>query len=138
MDWNLDLRVERLRQIAYNAQGTSTYAQLPVFPINITANATVFETDLSDWQQILDPTLKPFGGTGTDFYGESYDFDIANLKTNFALVVEYRTIDDVLIQTWRFTDMAIDGYGSRIAVGGRAEVTWSFTGTAFTLIGANN
>jgi hypothetical protein len=43
----------------------------------------------------------------------------------------------VQLQEWRFTDMKISGYGARVQVGGRAEISWTLTGTAFTLTGAN-
>ncbi len=111
------------------------FARTPLYPFDITANATVLETDWADWKVILDTTAKPFANTGTDVYGESYDFSPASLKPTFALVVQYRTLANTLLQTWRFTDMRIDGYGQRTQVGGHAEITWTLKGTAFTLIG---
>jgi hypothetical protein len=136
-DWNIDMRVEALRQIAYNAAGTPIYCRLPTFPFNITMNVSSYESDWFDWKQLLDPTQKPFGNTGTDPYGETYDFSIVSLKENVNIVVQYFTKAGTLLQEWRFTDMALDGRGHRIVVQGRSEINWSFRGTAFTLVGYN-
>lgn len=136
-DWTIDLRTDALRQLAYNAAGTSVYARLPQFPLDISMNLSVLESDLADWRAVLDPTAKPFGGTGTNFYGETYDFAVNSLKGSFAVVVQYRTVSGTLLQTYRFNDMRLDGYTSRVTVGGRAEVQWSLRGTQFELVGYN-
>jgi hypothetical protein len=137
-DWNVDLKVEALRQLAYNAQGTSVFARVPTYPINITTNATVLESDWKDWKAIL---TKSFSGsptpTAANTYTDTYDFAPESINPSFAIIVEYRTRSNVLLQTWRFTDMRLNSRGERTNVGGRAEITWSFAGTAFTLEGEN-
>lgn len=135
VDWNIDLRVEALRQIAYSAAGTSIYCRLPTYPLNITINASSYESDWMDWKAILDPTVKPFGGTGTDVYGETYDLSIVSLKTSFAVVIQYFTKNGTKLQEWRFKDCVTDGRGTRVVVQGRAEVNWSLRATQFDLIG---
>lgn len=137
IDWNVDLRTDALRQIAFNAAGTAIYCRLPQFPLDISMNASVYEADLADWQAILNPTVKPFGGTGTNFYTETFDFSINSLKSQFAVVLQYRTTAGTLLQTWRFQDMRLESYSKRINVGGRSEVQWSMRGTQFTLVGFN-
>ena len=137
IDWNVDLRTEALRQIAYNSAGTSVYCRLPSFPLNVTANISAYEADWKDWLAMLDPAIKPFGATGTDVYGESYDFSPNSLLETFAVVIQYRTKTGTLLQTWKFTDMRVDGSGARVNVGGRSEISWSLAGTAFSIEGFN-
>lgn len=135
-DWNIDLRTEALRQIAYNAAGTAIYCRLPTYPLDISMNATVYESDWADWKAILDPAVKTFAGGG-DPYVNTYDFAPTSMVDSFAVVVQYRTKTGSLLQTWRFTDMRIDGYGSRVQVQGRSEISWTFRGTQFQLVGVN-
>ncbi len=136
-DWNIDLRSEALRQISYNAAGTAVYCRLPTYPLDISMNASVYESDWADWKAILDPTIKTFGGTGTSPYTETYDFSPVSIRSSFAVVIQYRTKTGSLLQTWRFPDMRIDGYGARVQVQGRSEITWTFRGTQFSLVGVN-
>lgn len=137
IDWSIDMRVDALRQIAYSSAGTSVYARLPQVPFTVSSNVSVFESDLADWKAVLNPTYKAFGATGTDFYNETYDWAPLSMKDSFAVVVQYRTKAGTLLQTWRFTDMRVDGYSQRVNVGGRSEVQWTLKGTAFSLLGVN-
>jgi hypothetical protein len=138
IDWNVDMRTEALRQIAYNPAGTAIYCRLPTYPFNISANVSVYEGDWADWKAVLDPTVKPMAGTGTNVYTETYDFAVPSLKDGFAVVIQYRQPKTgALLQTWKFTDMRVDGYGARVNVGGRSEIQWTLRGTAFELVGAN-
>lgn len=137
IDWNIDLRVEALRQIAYNDAGTSVYARVPTFPFTITANVSTFESDWTEWKAMFDTSVKPFANTGTNFYGETYDFSPISFKDSFYIVVDYYTKAGVLMQRLKFADMKPDSMGTRVNVGGRAEVTWSFRGTAVSWDGYN-
>jgi len=132
-DYNIDLRTETLRQIAYNNQGTSVYNRAPTYPLATTVNATVNESDWADWKALL--TGKTFSG-GT-IYNNTYDFAPASLKTSFAVVIDYLTKTGSRIQRLTFSDLRVDGMGSRVAVGGRGEITWTFRGSAFTIAGTN-
>ena len=133
VDYNLDMRVEALRQVAFNSQGTTIYTRVPTFPFNTTVNATVNEADWADWKAIL--TGKTFSG-GT-IYNNTYDFAPNNLKQSFAVVIEYFTKAGTKIQTVTMEDLRVDGMGSRINVGGRGEITWTFRGSAFKVQGFN-
>lgn len=135
IDWNIDMRVEALRQIAYNAAGTAIYCRLPTLPFNITANASAYESDWADWRAILDPTVKSF--PGNDKYADTYDLAVTSIQGTFNLVIIYYTKNGTKLQEWRFTDMVLDGRGQRVVVQGRAEINWSFRGTGFTLEGYN-
>lgn len=132
VDWNLDMKVEALRQIAFTSLGTSVYCRVPTFPFDVSANMTVYETDWKDWKAILNKTFP-----GNDKYQDSYDLAPDNIKPLFALVVVLRTRSGATLQTLRFLDMRVDGYGNRVNIGGRSEISWSMRGTQFTVIGAN-
>lgn len=133
IDWNVDMRVETLRQIALNTQGTAIYSRTCTFPFDVTLNATVIETDWADWKSIM---TKSFPGTGPAV-DNSYDFAPANLENAFELWIRYYTKDGTLIQTWLFGDARIDGYSTRAQVGGRGEVSWTLKATQFTITGIN-
>lgn len=133
VDYNLDMRVEALRQVAFNSQGTTIYTRVPTLPFNTTVNATVNEADWADWKQLLQN--KTF--SGGNIYNNTYDFAPNNLKSSFAVVIDYFTKGGTKIQTVRLDDLRVDGMGNRINVGGRGEVTWSFRGSAFQVQGFN-
>lgn len=143
LDYNIDFRVEALRQVAKNLQGTSIYMRVPTLPFTMSLNATVLETDWADWKQILDSTLKPFDREGqnspvaADVYKNTYDFAPKNMDLSFAVVIDYFTKDGTKVQNLQFTDLRIDGMGNRTNVGGRGEITWSFRGSAMNVTGTN-
>lgn len=136
LDWNIDLRIETLRQLGFNKQGTTIYSRVPTFPLNISANASVLETDWADWKAVLKGGTKTFAGTGS-VHDNTTDFSPANMTAEFAVVIEYYTKAGTKMQTWRFLDMRVDGYGSRQSVGGRGEISWSLKGSEFALVGVN-
>lgn len=136
IDWTIDTRLEALRQIEENvAAGNAVYYRAPLFPLDVTVNATVLETDWADWKAVLDGTVKTF--PGNNVYADTYDFAPASLDTNFSIRIDYYTKAGTLLQTWKFTDCRVDGYGNRANIGGRGEITWSFKGTSFDLQGYN-
>lgn len=128
--WDVNLRAEALRQISRNAQGTSIFARVPTFPIDISASFSVFESDWADWKVMM---TKSFAGGSV--YDNSYTFAPKTLKSSFAIVVEFFAEDAGKVQTWTFEDMYLDGAGNRVNVGGRAEMSWSMKGSKFTLTG---
>lgn len=133
LDFNIDMRMEALRQIAQNDQGTSIYTRVPTFPLNMSVNATVTETEWADWKAMLSSTTKPF--TGSNIYQNTYDFAPTNLKKEFAVVIQYFTKSGTKIQQLEFNDLRVDGMGNRINVGGRGEITWTLRGSKMTLKG---
>lgn len=132
LDYTIDFRLEALRQVAYNALGTSIYRRVPTFPFTMSANATVLETDWADWKAMLNKTF-----TGADVYQNTYDFAPATLKKSFAVVVDYFTKDGTKIQRLTFGDMRPESVGSRVQVGGRSEITWGFRGSSVKIEGFN-
>lgn len=132
LDYSVDLRMETMRQIAFNDQGTAIYHRAPTYPLSMSVNATVMETDWADWKAILNKSF-----SGSDVYQDTYTFAPEYLKKEFAVVIDYFTKDGTKIQRVTFGDMRVDGMGSRIAVGGRGEITWTFRGSAFKVKGFN-
>lgn len=131
-DWNIDMRTEALRQLSFQDSGSAVYCRVPTYPLNITANVSIYEGAWEDWKAILSKSFP-----GNDKYADSYDFSPNSLKDSFAVVIEYRTKAGVLLQRWVFQDMRVDGHGQRTAIGGRAELSWSLSGTQCTLYGFN-
>jgi hypothetical protein len=135
IDYSVDLKVDTLRQIAQNLQGSSIYARVPTFPISISCNATCVESDWADWKKLLTQN-KTFAGTG-NVHSNTFDFAPANMASQFAVVIDYFTKGGAKIQNWQFLDMRPEGYGSRQSIGGKGEITWSLRGTSFALTGFN-
>lgn len=133
LDWSIDLGLQELMELQRNDKGTATYYHTPTLPLDISCNATVYETDWKDWAQMMT------GKTNADIYTSSYEFSPATIKTGFAIVVQYYTKGSPasLVQQWTFSDMAPTARGTRVSVRGRGEVSWSFKGTAMKLQGWN-
>ncbi len=133
IDYNVDLKLEALREINENLQGSSIYARVPTFPFDVSLNATTTETDWADWQVVQSKTF-----TGTQVHDNTYDFASASLKQEFAVVVQYKSRSGRLLQTMTFGDLRMDGYGTRQSVGGRGEISWSLKGTKWQVVGLNS
>ena len=126
-DMNIDLRREALRQIKKQA-GSSIYYRSSTYPLNITANASTFESDLDAWRRIIGEPA-----TVTNAFADKLDLAKFTGKT-FQLVARYY-YNNTPIQTLAFIDATVTGMGSSTGVGGRTEVNWSFTGSNFRLEG---
>jgi hypothetical protein len=132
IDFNIDLKVEVLRQIGYSARGSAVYARVPTYPLDISLSASVIEGDWLDWKQIMTQTF-----TGTDWNQDNYNLAPKNLKTSFAIVLDYFTTGGTKLANWKFNDMRPEGMGSRVNIGGRSEISWSFKGSSFVVTGFN-
>jgi len=132
LDYSIDLRMEALRQVSFNDQGTTIYHRVPTYPLTMTVNATVLETDWADWKAMLTKTFS--GGT---VYNNVYDFAPETLKKDFAVIIDYFTKQGTKVQTVTFGDLRVDSMGSRVNVGGRGEITWGFRGSEFSVQGFN-
>lgn len=121
---NIDLRREALRQIRKNNRNTSVFYRAATYPLQITADATTMETTLLDWQKLA-------GLTSGDV------LDLGSFENQeWQIVIRYYHGDDVL-QTMALLDARVNGRGTSLSVGGRSEITWSFTGSDVVIEGSN-
>ena len=132
IDYNIDLKITVLRQIAQNLLGSAVYARAATYPFDIAVNASCHETDWADWKALLTKTFP-----GNDFNQDSYDFAPVNMKTTFNIVMIQYTRAGTKLAEFRFTDMRVEGTGMKIAIGSIGEISWSFKGSVFTLVGYN-
>ncbi len=127
-DINVDLRRETLRQIKEQA-GSSIYYRSATYPLQITANATTFESDLADWiaiTAVADPPVDPFDDK----------LDLAKfVGVTYQLVVRYYVDPTTPIQMVGLLDATVTGMSSSVGVGGRTEVNWSFAGSNIRIEG---
>lgn len=139
LDWNIDLRLDTLRQIEQNNQGSSIYARVPTLPLSVSCNVSVTETDWADWKKLIthDATMNPTGKTFTGSNVHQYTYDLNALAPEFAVVIKYYSKAQTLIQDTRFLDMRVDGMGVRQSIGGRGEVSWSLRGSECRFQGFN-
>jgi hypothetical protein len=129
-DFNVDFRMDELHQIAYSNAGSTLYARVPTYPINVSCNVSVIESDFADWKKMLTKT------SGT-VYMDSLDWNPDTLKQKFSVVIEYWTKTGLKVQEMGMGDMRIDSVANRAAIGGRGEVSFSMKGTKFRLMGFN-
>jgi hypothetical protein len=140
LDYNVDLRIDTLRQVNANTSGSSVYARVPTLPLDISCNIAVTESDWADWKKLItfDATNNPLSDktqTGANVHAYTYTLD--DFWPKFAVVVKYYTKAGNLCQETRFTDMRVDGMGIRQAIGGRGEVSWALRGTTLVVQGFN-
>lgn len=126
-DMNIDLRREVLRQIRKSGDLSAVYYRAATYPLQVTASASTLESDLEAWRKITGASASPADGNDT------LDLDSFDGKV-FQLVVRYYVGDEV-VQTMAFTDARVTGMSQSMSVGGRGEVSWSFTGSKIVIEG---
>lgn len=126
-DMNIDLRREALRQIKQQT-GSSIYYRSSTFPLQVTANASTFASDLDDWRKIIGELA-----VVVDAFDDK--LDLAKFQgITYQLVARYY-YNGTPIQTVCLADATVTGMSYSTAVGGRTEVNWSFSGSNFLLEG---
>lgn len=126
-DMNIDLARESLRQIKKTDNLSSIYYRATTFPLNITASASTYESDLADWiaiQGVTDPPTNP------DHKLNLGQFD----GKEFQLVAQYY-YNGTPVQAMALCDARVTGMSMSVGVGGRSEVNWSFSGSKFKVEG---
>lgn len=127
-DINVDMRREALRQIKQNDSFSTVYYRAATYPLQVTANATAFESELEEWRKIIGAPA-----TSTTPYDDKLDLGGFSGKT-YQLVARYY-YQGTPIQTIAFADAFVTGMSHSTSVGGRGEVTWSFTGSNIIIEG---
>ncbi len=123
MDMNIDLRREALHQISKTETGNSVYYRAATYPLNVTSSVNVLETTMEDHAKLQ---------------GLDVDTDILDLESfegkEWQLVLRYY-LDGEPLQTTAFTNARVSGSGRRVSAGGRAEISWTFTGSNVVIEG---
>lgn len=132
LTWTIPFGLVDLRQIAYTDRNSATYAKAVTLPLKIAVEMTVYETDWEEWGAVVNNT---FGGGSA--YDETLEFVPSAVKTGFAVVVDYFTKDGIALMRLTFPDMSPAGRAKRVAIPGRAQLSWSFTGSLVTIEGYN-
>ena len=126
LDINVDMRREPLRQLRNNNRGTSVYYRAATFPLAITANLQVLESNLKEWARLQGKDIETSDILNLrDFENQVWQLVMRAYKGN------------TVLQTTALLDARVEGMGRRIAVGGNAEVAWSFGGSALRIDGSN-
>jgi len=126
-DINVDLRRETLRQIKQQA-GSSIYYRGATYPLQVSANASTFESDLDDWRKLINELAVP-----VDAFDDK--LDLAKFTgVTYQLVVFYY-YNGTPIQAVGLLDATVTGMSSSVGVGGRAEISWSFSGSNLRIEG---
>ncbi len=125
---NVDLRREALRQISKTDKGNSIYYRAATFPLACTADLSLLETDWALWAKLQGSIDLSVEATGyldfAQFEGE---------KWQLAWRYYYQGTP---IQAMALCDARVSGPGHRVGTGGRAEVSYSFTGSDWVVEGA--
>lgn len=127
VDVSVDLRREALRQIAKNNTGNSVFYRAATYPLSVTSSMTMMETSLKEWAKLQ--------GVDTSVEGSFLDLEQFEGKT-WQLVVRYY-YEGTPVQVVAVCDARVNAHSRRIAAGGRAEVTWGFTGSEFVAEAVN-
>lgn len=125
VDLNIDLRREALRQIAKTDTGNAVFYRGATYPLNVTANLSLLETSLAEWAKLQ----------GKDLSVEGNYVDLAQFEgKTWQIVVRYY-YNGTAVAATAMCDARVTAQGRRIAAGGRAEVTYGFTGSQLVFEG---
>lgn len=133
LDLTVNLSREELREIAKNDQATSIFFQAPQYPLDITGQVRIIETDLTKWAELQGKTLNESATTST--IDTDNVLNISDFGTLKLIVEWYKYTSNSPMQRMICSGVSITGYDSSVEVGGRKEGTWSITTSAFNLEG---
>jgi hypothetical protein len=124
VDMTVNLNREILRQIAKNDRGNSIYYRAATFPFDIQASVSLLERDMSEWQRMT-------GKLSTDV------LDLASFENKpWMLIMRYYLPNNTPVQTVGLLDARVLNPGMSIAVNGRVENSYTFSGSKFAVQGA--
>jgi hypothetical protein len=116
-DMNIDLRREALHQISKTTTGNSVYYRGATYPLNVTSSVNVLETTMADHAKLQG-------------LNELTDIlDVNSFEGHRWQIVARYYYNGTAIQTTALTDARVNGSGRRVSAGGRAEISWAFTGS---------
>lgn len=125
---NVDLRRESLKQIKMNSLGTPTFVRSATYPLTVQTQVSVLESDLNEFAKLQ----------GKNAYGSATPdvLDLASFENKTWVVGIRYYKQGTPIQTVFCTNARPDSVGASISTGGRAERTYSLTGSSFAVQGA--
>jgi len=127
-DISVDMRRESLRQIKYNDDFSAIYYRAATYPLQVTASASAFESELEEWRKIIDAPAVPT-------LGYTHKLDIGGFSDKRFQIVARYYYNGTPIQTVAFTDAFVTGMSHSTSTGSRGEVNWSFTGSNIVIEG---
>lgn len=133
VDLTVDVSRDELKEIARNELGTSTFYQGVRYPLDITGQLRVFETDLDKWAELQGKTLNESATTGT--IDTDNLLDISNWGTAKLVIEWYKYGNSNPIQRVVCSGISFVGYDSTQEVGGRKEATWNISTSQFAISG---
>lgn len=134
VDITVPLTRDKLTEIRRNNDATTTYYRAINYPLSITANLQLNETDLQQWGSIQGKILNESASSFTvDTNNVMNLADFIDLKI---IVKYYKKGNDVTpLCTVTLDDINITSFSERQQVGGRAERTLGFTNSRITIVG---
>lgn len=133
VDLTVDVSRDELKEIARNELGTSTFYQGVRYPLDITGQVRVLESDLTKWAELQNKTLNDSATTGT--VDTNNVLDISNWQTAKLVVEWYKYGNSSPIQRVVCSGISFTGYDSTQEVGGRKEATWNISTSQFAIEG---
>jgi hypothetical protein len=124
VDMQINLNREPLKQIARNDRGNSIYHRAATFPLDVTANVQLLETDLLMWQRITGATANS-------------TLDLASFENReWMLIMRYYLPNNTPVQTVGVLNARVTNPNMNIAVQGRVEQSFQFIGSEIAIQGA--
>lgn len=121
-DITVPLARTALKEIQLNDRGNPVYYRAATFPLKITAQMSMFETDMAEWQKM---TKK----NSTDV------LDLASFENVEWVLVRRDYKKGVALQTVCLLNATVENPGTKVAVNDRAVMQYSFTGSKIALQG---
>ena len=134
VDVNVPLGRDRLTEIKRNNDETTVYYRALTYPLTITANVQLNETNLQQWADLQGKLLNEAGSSFTVDPNNVMNLsDFIDLK----LVIKYYKKGNDLTPLCIVTldDININSFSQRMQVGGRGERTLGLTGSRITIVG---
>lgn len=133
VDLTVDLARDDLKEIHKNEDGSSTFYRGVQYPLDISGQVRVFESDLTKWAELQGKTLNESATTSvidTDNILDIDSFQDAELRVEW-----YDYGNDNPIQVLVCSGVTITGIDSTQEVNGRKEITWNLSTSSFALEG---
>jgi hypothetical protein len=123
---NIDLRREALKQLAKTNTGNSVYYRAAKYPLAITSQLSLLETDWTLWAKL----------TGVDTSVEATGaLSFAEFETKTWQIVFRYYYQGTPVQVMAMCNARVTAPGHKVGTGSRAERTWDFQGSDWVVEG---